>query len=311
MFGSRKTTPQPPARLIKRLSRRGPHKVLRGDLAIVGQRGVVFTPESGRDLPAIAFGHAWLAGSSRYRDLLLHLASWGIVVAVPDAERGPLASDIGLAASLRSALSLVSTVRLGFGELRVDPARLGLAGHGFGASAAVLAASEGVLHSQPAPDLKALAALFPAPTTGAVLPAATTVTAPTMVLGVAGSLDTMTDNPLELADAIRLPRSGGPAPDVVLRTLAGVTNRGLLERPSLKSLLGQAGVDPTAHRESRALLTGFLLHRLNDDPAYQAFSDPQTDFDDVISVDFSDPPVEDLDHISRLLGAKPRTPAKN
>src|SRR5690606_25968625 len=70
--------------LLSALTRRGPHRVLRGNLGIAGQPGVVYTPESGRGLPAVAFGHSWLTGVNRYREFLEHLASWGIGAAAPD-----------------------------------------------------------------------------------------------------------------------------------------------------------------------------------------------------------------------------------
>uniref|UniRef100_UPI003CC7D41B poly(ethylene terephthalate) hydrolase family protein n=1 Tax=Nocardia abscessus TaxID=120957 RepID=UPI003CC7D41B len=126
--------------LLSTLTSRGPHRVLRGNLAIAGQPGVVFTPESGRNLPAVAFGHGWLTGASHYRTLLEHLASWGIVAAAPDTERGPIPSHLGLAADLLTTLDICTGVRLGDGEISVHPERLALAGHGMGAGAAVLAA---------------------------------------------------------------------------------------------------------------------------------------------------------------------------
>ncbi|WP_425296580.1 chlorophyllase/cutinase-like alpha/beta fold protein, partial [Nocardia abscessus] len=142
--------------LLSTLTSRGPHRVLRGNLAIAGQPGVVFTPESGRNLPAVAFGHGWLTGASHYRTLLEHLASWGIVAAAPDTERGPIPSHLGLAADLLTTLDICTGVRLGDGEISVHPERLALAGHGMGAGAAVLAACRR--------DVATVAALFPAPT---------------------------------------------------------------------------------------------------------------------------------------------------
>src|SRR6478609_10294106 len=76
-------------KLFAALTRRGPHRVLRGDLAFAGQPGVVYTPASGLGLPAVAFGHGWLTAVGNYRTLLEHLASWGIVAAAPNTERGP------------------------------------------------------------------------------------------------------------------------------------------------------------------------------------------------------------------------------
>ncbi|HKI43609.1 MAG TPA: hypothetical protein VKA66_25335, partial [Mycobacterium sp.] len=53
-------------KLVAALSRRGPHRVLRGDLAFAGLPGLVYTPEAGLNLPAVAFGHDWLTGAARY-----------------------------------------------------------------------------------------------------------------------------------------------------------------------------------------------------------------------------------------------------
>src|ERR1700719_3914775 len=58
---------RPAAPLRKRvaaLSRRGPHRVLRGDLAFAGLPGAVYTPEAGLNLPGVAFGHDWLSGTA-------------------------------------------------------------------------------------------------------------------------------------------------------------------------------------------------------------------------------------------------------
>ena len=68
-------------KLFSALTRRGPHRVLRGDLAFAGLPGVVYTPESGMNLAGVALGHDWLAGGHRYEGTLEHLASWGMVSA--------------------------------------------------------------------------------------------------------------------------------------------------------------------------------------------------------------------------------------
>ncbi len=142
-------------KLFAALSRPGPHRVLRGDLAFAGLPGVVYTPASGLNLPAIAFGHDWLTGSAQYAGLLEHLASWGIVVGAPDTQRGLAPSVMNFAFDLGVALDIVAGVRLGPGKISVHPTKLGLVGHGFGGSAAVFAAA-GMPH-KPA----AVVALFP------------------------------------------------------------------------------------------------------------------------------------------------------
>src|SRR5271169_4296576 len=142
-------------KLFSALTRRGPHRVLRGDLAFAGLPGVVYTPDSGFNLPGVAFGHDWLTGVARYSGLLEHLASWGIVAAAPDTERGFAPSVLNLAFDLGTALDIAAGVRLGPGKISVHPNKLGVVGHGFGGSAAVFAGAG--MKVKP----KAVAAIFP------------------------------------------------------------------------------------------------------------------------------------------------------
>ena len=128
-------------KLFAALKRRGPHRVLRGDLAFAGLPGVVYTPESGFNLPGVAFGHEWVAAAERYEGTLEHLASWGIVAAAPDTEKGIAPSVLNLAFDLGTTLDIIAGVRLGDGKISVHPTKLGIVGHGFGASTAVFAAA--------------------------------------------------------------------------------------------------------------------------------------------------------------------------
>src|SRR6516225_10102221 len=146
-------------KLVAALSRRGPHRVLRGDLAFAGLPGVVYTPEAGLNLPGVAFGHDWLTGADRYSGLLEHLASWGIVAGAPDTQRGLAPSVLNLASDLGTALDIVAGVRLGPGKISVHPAKLGIAGHGFGGSAAVFAAAD--MAGSAGSPAKSVAAIFP------------------------------------------------------------------------------------------------------------------------------------------------------
>ena len=148
------------------LTRRGPHAVLRGDLAFAGIPGQVYTPAAGLHLPAVAFGHDWLTGADRYTGTLEHLASWGIVAALPDTQRGPAPSAVRLAHDLSATLEVICRVRLGDGQVSVAPGARGVAGHGFGGAAAVLAAGRSAA--------VAAAAVFPAVTTPAAPTAACT-----------------------------------------------------------------------------------------------------------------------------------------
>ena len=108
-------------KLFTALTRRGPHRVLRGDLAFAGLPGVVYTPESGLNLAGVAFGHDWLAGADRYEGTLEHLASWGIVAAAPNTETGVAPSVLNLAFDLGTTLDIIAGVRLGPGKISVHP----------------------------------------------------------------------------------------------------------------------------------------------------------------------------------------------
>src|SRR6201992_389574 len=135
-------------KLVAALTRPGPHRVLRGDLAFAGLPGVVYTPEVGLNLPGLAFGHDWLTSVERYSRLLEHLASWGIVAAAPDTERRFAPSVLNLAFDLGTALDIAAGVRLGPGKISVHPDKLGVVGHGFGGSAAVVAGAGRAVKTQ-------------------------------------------------------------------------------------------------------------------------------------------------------------------
>ena len=72
---------------MSKLSKRGPHRVMVGNLDYVGLPGKLYTPSEGKQLPAIAFGHDWLKDVKAYHAALRHFASWGIVVVAPNTEK--------------------------------------------------------------------------------------------------------------------------------------------------------------------------------------------------------------------------------
>ncbi|ORW33858.1 hypothetical protein AWB91_06805 [Mycobacterium paraense] len=246
-------------KLVAALSRRGPHRVLRGDLAFAGLPGVVYTPESGLNLPAVAFGHDWLAGPARYSGLLEHLASWGIVAAAPDTQRGVAPSVLNFAFDLGTALDIVAGVRLGPGKISVHPAKLGVVGHGFGGSAAVFAAAG--MPDKPA----AVAALFPAVTTPPAEQPAATLKVPGLILTAPGDPKSLNSNALALDAAWDA---------ATLRIVHKAEPSGLVEGRRLAKVVGLAGPDRRTQRSVRALLTGYLLYALGGDKTYRAFADP-------------------------------------
>jgi hypothetical protein len=248
------------SKLVAALTRPGPHRVLRGDLAFAGLPGAVYTPETGLNLPAVAFGHDWLTGIARYSGLLEHLASWGIVVAAPDTERGVAPSVLNLAFDLGRALDIAAGVRLGPGKISVHPDKLGVVGHGFGASAAVFAAAG--MKPKPA----AVAAVFPAVTTPSAEQPAAALRVPGVVFSAPGSAKSLRSNAIGLWQAWDA---------ATLRIVSKAQANGLSEGRRLSTAFGLGSPDRKTQKTIRALLTGYLLHTLSGDKTYRDFADPE------------------------------------
>ncbi len=244
-------------RTADELSRPGPHGVLRGDLALVGMPGVIFAPQSGLGLPAVAFGHGWLQPTSRYEELLRHLASWGVVAAAPATQPGVLPSHRQFAADLRTALDVCAGVPLGDGEISVDPGKLGVVGHGMGGGCAVLAAA--------ADDrCRAVATLALAETMPSAVAAARECTMPGLHL--AAGKDRVAP-PVGHAQPAAT-AWGGP---VQLRTLPKASHLGFLQGKHWTDLLVDGSPEYNTRRTSRALITAFLLRHLTGTTDYDPF----------------------------------------
>ncbi|HUO38415.1 MAG TPA: hypothetical protein VMU34_11480 [Mycobacterium sp.] len=250
-------------KLFNALSRRGPHKVLRGDLAFAGLPGVVYTPESGLSLAGVAFGHDWLTAVDRYLGTLEHLASWGIVAAAPDTERGLAPSASRLAFDLGTTLDIIAGVRLGPGKISVHPAKLGVIGHGFGGSAAVLTAAKRQGTNGFVP--KAAAAAFPSIVKPPAEEAATGLHVPGLLLSAPGDPTNLRSNTPGLSRAWEA---------AVLRVVSKAKPSGFAEGRRLMRAFGLPGPNRRTQRRVRALLTGFLLYQLTGDKTYRQFADP-------------------------------------
>jgi Dienelactone hydrolase family len=274
-------------KLFAALTRRGPHRVLRGDLAFAGMPGVVYTPESGMNLAGVAVGHDWVAGADRYYGTLEHLASWGIVAAAPDTETGLAPSVLNLAFDLGSTLDIIAGVRLGPGKISVHPSKLGVVGHGFGGSAAVFTAA-----GMPAKP-KAVAALFPTVTQPRAEEPAVSLSVPGLILTAPGDPMTLRSNAVELSRVWKT---------ATLRTVNKAKAGGLIEGRRLARVIGLPGADSSTQKVVRALLTGYLLHMLTGDKAYKEFADPKVDLPKAPVIDpFSDDPVDLEDKVVALL----------
>lgn len=273
-------------KLVAALARPGPHRVLRGDLAFAGLPGVVYTPEAGLSLPGLAFGHDWLTGVERYSRLLEHLASWGIVAAAPDTERGLAPSVLNLAFDLGTALDIAAGVRLGPGKISVHPNKLGVIGHGFGGSAAVFAAAG--MKAKP----NAVAAIFPTVTSPPPEQPAATLNVPGVVFSAAGDAKKLRSNAVELFRAWR------PA---TLRVVAKAQPSGLAEGRRLATAFGLGGSHRKTQKVIRALLTGYLLYALAGDKRYRDFADPDVQLPKTVAVEQEAAPVTPEEKFIALL----------
>ncbi|MCV7178293.1 dienelactone hydrolase family protein [Mycolicibacterium sphagni] len=277
-------------KLFAALTRRGPHQVLRGDLAFAGLPGTVYTPASGFNLPGVAFGHDWLTDVDHYLKTLEHLASWGIVAAAPDTERGLAPSVLNLAFDLGTTLDIITGVRLGPGKISVHPTKLGLAGHGLGGSAAVFAAAG--LSGAGATSPKAVAALFPTVTKPPTREPAASLKVPGLVLSSPDDPQSLRTDALDLAGAWK---------GSVLHIVSKAESAGLAEKRRFAGALGLPGSDRRTQKTARALLTGFLLFHLTGDKDYKEFADPEGELPKTEVLDPEAPPVTPEEQIVALL----------
>lgn len=241
--------------LFTELSGQGPHKVLHGETALVGLPGLVFAPRAGSALPAIAFGHGLLQPPIRYVRLLSHLASWGIVAAAPNTQLGALPSHRLFAGDLRTTLDICTGVRLGKGEISVDPEKLGLAGHSMGACAAVLTAAQDA-------RVRAVGTLALAASSPSALDAARSVTAPG--LHIAAEQD-------KIAPVVghAEPVANAWQGSVQLRIAHKASHLGFTEGKHWSELLLDGKPEYNAQRTARALLTAFFLTHLSGEERYR------------------------------------------
>lgn len=273
-------------KLVGALSRRGPHRVLRGDLAFAGLPGVVYTPSSGFNLAGIAFGHDWVTPAPSYAATLEHLASWGIVAAAPNTEKGVAPSVLNLSHDLGTTIDIITGVRLGPGRISVHPDKLGVAGHGLGGSAAVFAAAG--LGAR----VKAAAAIFPAATKPPAQQPAATLKIPGLVFAAPGDSTNIRFNAVELASAW---------PGCLLRGITKSEATGLAEGRRMWKFIGLGGSHRHTQKTVRPMLTGFLLYTLTGDKKYEGFADPDVQLPKTRQVDPDEAPVATEEKIVALL----------
>ena len=116
---------------------------------------------------------------------------------------GHRASVLNLAFDLGTTLDIIAGVRLGDGKISVHPTKLGVVGHGFGASTAVFAAA-----GMPVKP-KAVVAAFPTVTKPRAEEAASTLRVPGLILTDPGDPMSLRSNAIELARTCGRPRCCG------------------------------------------------------------------------------------------------------
>ena len=256
---------------LSELSKRGPYRVMEGDLGYTGLPGKVFVPAEGKGIPGVAFGHDWMKSADDYRKTLRHLASWGIAVAAPDTERGFKPNHSGFAADLETSLQILAGVKMGNGNVTVSPSKLGIVGHGMGGGCAVLASVNNE-------KVKAVAPLYPASVAPSADQAARSLFLPGLIIGPDEDADAIFDpgNPARLAF-----NWAGPA---AYRTVKDGNQKSFSEDGLKKFLLGQGRSNTSVQETVRGLLTGFLLHQLDGEKKYSAYSELDAEGKNVESV---------------------------
>lgn len=249
-----------PKKHLANLSKRGPHRVLVGDLDYAGLPGKIYAPAEGSSLPAVAFGHDWRVPLKHYRQTLRHLASWGIVAVAPETETGLWPDHRAFASDLETSLQIAAGVKLGQGNITVSPNKLAVIGHGMGGGTAVLAALENE-------KVRCVGALYPAQTSPSSQEAAKYIDKPGLIIGPEKSDIFSAGNPPELAKNWK--------GEVCYRAVDNGKQATFTEDTLRKLFLGIGVGKASAVETARGLTTGFLLHQLNGDKKYADFSDPE------------------------------------
>lgn len=242
------------------LSKRGPHRVMEGDLGYTGLPGKVYAPAEGKNLPGVAFGHDWLKSVGDYHGTLRHLASWGIAVAAPDTETGINPDHRGLAADMETCLQILTGIRLGNGHISIAPGKLGLVGHGMGGGAAVLAAVDNT-------KVKTVVSIYPANVAPSAVEAARNVFVPGLVVGPGEDGDSLFDpgNPAKLAY--------NWAGEAAYRAVKKGDQQSFSEDGMVKRILGLGKSDRGLQQTVRGLITGYLLYQLEGENQYSAYAE--------------------------------------
>ncbi|MEW2382854.1 alpha/beta hydrolase [Micromonospora sp. NPDC047707] len=221
------------------------------------------TPGNGQPVaagrfPAIAFGHGFLQGISRYHSTLGHLATWGFIVVAPGSHGGLSPNHSAFADDLNAALAWTVAQDATAGSRfagRVDTDRLGLSGHSMGGGASLLAAARN-------PRVVTVANLAAAETNPSAKAAAATLTLPVQL--VAGERDSIAG-----ISGHQRPIYDSKPPAKQLRTIRGGYHCGFLDSSSLFCDSGSIS-RATQLQLTRRLLTQWFLRHLAGDAAYDA-----------------------------------------
>ena len=224
-------------------------------------------PATASPVPALAFGHGYLADVAWYESTLAHLASWGMVVIAPRSAGGPFPDHAAFADDLLSALDWVSAAAgggTGWPGGPVDDEALGLAGHSMGGGAAILAAAR-------APDVRVVATLAAAETRPSAIAAVGDVRAPVLFLAAGDDAITPVD---EHQRPMFEAKTHGPAQ---LRTILGASHCGFLDREDIlvDLVCDEASIGAAEQRHvTRAVITAWLRYELAGDASMATLAWP-------------------------------------
>lgn len=265
------------------LAEPGPFEVTTLEVTVPRTRGGdgsfaarVYVPLPGADdgaprpLPALAFGHGYLASVDWYESTLAHLASRGIVVIAPRSASELFPDHAAFATDLLSALDWVVSAP-GVDEAwpggPVDPGALGVSGHSMGGGAALLAAATD-------PAIRAVATLAAAETDPSAIAATAVISAPALFLAAADDAITPVD---EHQRPMFEAKARGPAQ---LRTIEGASHCGFLdvETALLGLVCDEAAIGAEEQRRiTREVLSAWLGYELAGDASLAAIAWPPAD----------------------------------
>lgn len=242
---------------VSELSHIGPRRVMCGDLADSGGKGIIYAPTGRAPVPLIVLVKDWMTPVSIYKEMARHLASWGLACVVPAIPSTTTSADI-LVQEVDKVIDGLFSTSLGNGTAPLDRHRIGVFGHGRGGSVAALLAKR-------SDRIRGIVSAYPVEVAPNPVETAAHCRVPALIIAPENTSLISVDIAEKLGDVW--------GKDVIVRQFPGASRLGVAGT----SLLEIFGVTEKSERKAlkrqTATITGYLLAVVAGDDDEKAFTE--------------------------------------